>query len=469
MHLPRLMLAAPASGSGKTMITCGLLQAFLERGLDPSAFKCGPDFIDPMFHRKIIGAPSRNLDPFFTDEETTRYLFASHAKEKGISVMEGVMGYFDGIGGSHIQASSYDLACMTDTPVILILNARGMSLSAVPWIQGFVEYEKKLGSRKIQGGILNQAAAMTYQMLKPLIEKETGIKVCGYVPKLQDCQVESRHLGLVTPEEVKGLKERLSRLAHVLEETLDMEQILSIAEEAPDYGEEEWKMPEAARKALGESKTLGLHPKIAVARDEAFCFYYADNLELLERMGAELVEFSPLKDGKLPEGISGLLLGGGYPELYLKGLSENVEMRLQIRRALQKGLPCLAECGGFMYLHEKMEDLEGGEYPVAGALQGKAFYTGRLSRFGYIALEPEPGREPQLLSQGEQIRAHEFHYFDSENPGEDYCAQKPLSKRNWKCVHGNQRSALGYPHLYYWSNPAFALKFLRAADAFGCL
>ena len=160
MRLPRLMLAAPGSGSGKTMITCGLLKAFMERGLCPAAFKCGPDFIDPMFHRKIIGAPSRNLDPFFTDESTTRYLFASHAKDKGISVMEGVMGYFDGLGGTRPRASSYDLACVTDTPVILVLNARGMSLSVVPWIQGFADYQKKLGPEKIRGVILNQTTAM---------------------------------------------------------------------------------------------------------------------------------------------------------------------------------------------------------------------------------------------------------------------------------------------------------------------
>ncbi len=463
MRLPRLMLAAPGSGSGKTMITCGLLKAFMERGLCPAAFKCGPDFIDPMFHRKIIGAPSRNLDPFFTDESTTRYLFASHAKDKGISVMEGVMGYFDGLGGTRPRASSYDLACVTDTPVILVLNARGMSLSVVPWIQGFADYQKKLGPEKIRGVILNQTTAMTYQMLKPVIEKETGIKACGYVPRLPDCRIESRHLGLVTPDEIEGLKERLTRLARVLEETLEMESILSIAEEAPDYTEEDEKIPKAAEGALKQAKETGLHPKIAVAVDEAFCFYYEDNLELFRKMGAELLEFSPLRDQRLPEGISGLLLGGGYPELHVKQLSDNTELRRQIRKALQGGLPCLAECGGFMYLHEKMEDMEGREYPMTGAIPGRTYGTGRLSRFGYITLNPEPEKGQQLLLPGEEIKAHEFHYFDSENPGEAYCARKPAGKRNWKCIHGNKASAAGYPHLYYWSNPAFALRFLEQA------
>ncbi len=464
ISLPRVMLAAPASGSGKTTLVCGLLQAFQEMGLNPAAFKCGPDFIDPMFHEKVIGTPSRNLDPFFTDRQTTRYLFASHGEGRGISILEGVMGYFDGLGGSTWKASSYDLACMTDTPVLLVLNARGMSLSVLPWILGLMEYQKRLGPEKIRGVILNQTTKMTYQTLKPLIEEQAGVKAYGYVPALKDCRIESRHLGLITPGEITDLREKLSRLADVLRETVDLEGILALAKEAPGYGKEERVPPRAAAAALQEAKERLLAPKIAVARDEAFCFYYADNLELLERMGARLLPFSPLRDETLPEGCSGLLLGGGYPELYTGRLSENRTLLETIRKALLSGMPCLAECGGFMYLHEEMEDMEGRPHAMAGVVKGKAFGTGRLSRFGYLTLETE--KSGRLLEPGETIRAHEFHYFDSENPGEDYQAKKPTGRRGWRCVHAKRASAWGYPHLYYWSNPSFALRFLREAQSY---
>ncbi|MFR2955965.1 MAG: hypothetical protein ACLTLE_06335 [Lachnospiraceae bacterium] len=207
LHLPRFMLAAPSSGSGKTMLTCGILQALKNRGCAPASYKCGPDYIDPMFHSRVLGTPSRNLDTFFTGEETTRYLFARSAKHAGISVMEGVMGLYDGVGGITDQASAYDLARVTDTPVILIVNAKGMSLSLIPFLKGFVDYQRADG-RVIQGVILNRATKMTSMLLKEKIEQETGLKLIGYVPELTACRVESRHLGLVTPGEIQDLQTR---------------------------------------------------------------------------------------------------------------------------------------------------------------------------------------------------------------------------------------------------------------------
>ena len=194
LHLPRFMLAAPSSGSGKTMLTCGILQALKNRGCAPASYKCGPDYIDPMFHSRVLGTPSRNLDTFFTGEKTTRYLFANSAKHAGISVMEGVMGLYDGVGGITDQASAYDLARVTDTPVILIVNAKGMSLSLIPFLKGFVDYQRADG-RVIQGVILNRATKMTSMLLKEKIEQETGLKLIGYVPELVACRVESRQLG----------------------------------------------------------------------------------------------------------------------------------------------------------------------------------------------------------------------------------------------------------------------------------
>lgn len=467
VHLPRIMLAAPSSGSGKTMITCGILQALKSRGMEPASFKCGPDYIDPMFHSKVIGAKSRNLDTFFTEDQVTRHLFARTASRAGISVLEGVMGIYDGLGGTSVKASSYDLASVTDTPVILIVNARGMSLSVIPMILGYLEYQKQLGKKVIQGVILNQMTRMTYLLLKDQIEAQTGIRLFGYVPKLTDCTIESRHLGLVTPDEIVDLKQKLERLSCELEQCLDLDGMIALAQEAEDYEDEALQVPDAAAdviRQLSIENNRG-RVRIAVAIDEAFCFYYQDNLDLLKQMGAEIIPFSPLHDNCLPPEADGLILGGGYPELYAKQLSENTVMRTQIRAAIERGMPYLAECGGFMYLHEQMEDMEGSSYPMCGCISGKSYRTPKLSRFGYITLNVN-GQAEQLLACGESIRGHEFHYFDSTGPGTDYTAKKPNGRRQWECIHGNGQSAAGYPHLYYWSDPAFAARFLQRAERF---
>ena len=231
MKIPRVLLAAGASGSGKTLITCGLLQALVNRNLKTASFKCGPDYIDPMFHSRVIGTKSRNLDTFFTDENRTRYLLAKNAADCEIAVMEGVMGYYDGVGGTTSRASAYDLAKTTDTPVILIVNSRGMSVSLAAYVKGFLEYKK---DSHICGVIFNQMSPMLYPRMKQLLEEELSVKVLGYVPKVEDCVIESRHLGLVLPEEIPELKNRLQKLAEVLEKTLDIDGILELAQTAPE-------------------------------------------------------------------------------------------------------------------------------------------------------------------------------------------------------------------------------------------
>ena len=361
--LPRILLAAGASGSGKTLITCGLLQVLVNREKKVASFKCGPDYIDPMFHTRVIGTKSRNLDTFFSGEELTRYLLGKNGADCEIAVMEGVMGFYDGVAGTTTTASAYDLARVTETPVILIVNSKGMSLSLCAYIRGFMEYKK---DSNIKGVIFNQMSPMLYPRMKELVEKELGISVLGYVPKVEDCVIESRHLGLVLPEEIPQLKERLWKLSQVLEKSLDIEGILKLAEEAPELSWEEpsgisWKSPKELR--------------IGIARDAAFCFFYEDNLELLREMGATLVPFSPLTDRRLPEKLDGLLLYGGYPELNGKALEENEAIREEIRSAIGGGMPCLAECGGFMYLHEQMEGMDGKLYKMTGVIPGKTWRT----------------------------------------------------------------------------------------------
>ena len=226
MNNPRIMLAAGSSGSGKTLLTCGILQALLNRGIKAVSFKCGPDYIDPMFHSRVLGTKSRNLDTYFTDEETTRYLFCRTAAGADISVIEGVMGYYDGLGGSTVRASAYDLARVTDTPVVLIVNCKGMSLSSLACVKGYMDYKK---DSRIKGVIFNQMSEALYQRIKEQAEAELGISCLGCVPVMKDMGLESRHLGLVMPDEIEGLRENLRKLADVLEKTLDLKGLLRLA------------------------------------------------------------------------------------------------------------------------------------------------------------------------------------------------------------------------------------------------
>lgn len=453
MKIPRILLAAGSSGSGKTLITCGLLEALVERGLKTASFKCGPDYIDPMFHSRVIGTKSRNLDTFFTGSEVTKYLLTRNARDCEIAVMEGVMGFYDGVAGTTTTASAYDLAKVTDTPVILIVNSRGMSVSLAAYVKGFLEYKK---DSHIKGVIFNQMSPMLYPRMKKLLEEELGVAVLGYVPKVEDCVIESRHLGLVLPDEIPELKDRLHKLAGVLEETLDIDRILELAGEAPD-------LLDAKPESVTDFR-LSAPVRIGVAEDEAFCFFYADNFRLLGEMGAEIVPFSPMEDKQLQDDLDGLLLYGGYPELNGKKLEQNTTMKDMIREKLKAGMPCMAECGGFMYLHEEMEGMDGNFYQMAGVIPGKAYRTPKLSRFGYVTLTQ---KKPALgMEDFGEIPAHEFHYFDSENCGGDFHAAKPESKRGWDCIHGTDTMLAGFPHLYYYGNPEVPKAFLKKCLAY---
>ena len=453
MKIPRILLAAGSSGSGKTLITCGLLEALVERGLKTASFKCGPDYIDPMFHSRVIGTKSRNLDTFFTGSEVTKYLLTRNARDCEIAVMEGVMGFYDGVAGTTTTASAYDLAKVTDTPVILIVNSRGMSVSLAAYVKGFLEYKK---DSHIKGVIFNQMSPMLYPRMKKLLEEELGVAVLGYVPKVEDCVIESRHLGLVIPDEIPELKDRLHKLAGVLEETLDIDRILELAGEAPD-------LLDAKPESVTDFR-LSEPVRIGVAEDEAFCFFYADNFRLLGEMGAEIVPFSPMEDKQLPDDLDGLLLYGGYPELNGKKLEQNTTMKDMIREKLKAGMPCMAECGGFMYLHKEMEGMDGNFYQMAGVIPGKAYRTPKLSRFGYVTLTQ---KKPALgMEDFGEIPAHEFHYFDSENCGGDFHAAKPESKRGWDCIHGTDTMLAGFPHLYYYGNPEVPKAFLKKCLAY---
>lgn len=443
MKLPRILIAAPSSGSGKTLITCGILQLLKNRGKKAVSFKCGPDFIDPMFHSKVIGMKSRNLDSFFTDRETLRGLMKKNSQGSDLAVVEGVMGYYDGLAGISSKASAWDVAGSTDTPAVLLVNCKGMSVSVIPFIKGFLEYKE---NSHIKGVIFNQLSPMMYPRMKKMVEEALPVKAMGYVPMVKDCRLESRHLGLVMPDEIHDLRENLNRLAKILEESLDVEALLHLANEAPPIEEE-----------LKEEDKMDEPVRIGLAMDEAFCFFYEDNLSLLKEMGACLVPFSPIHDSHLPQDLDGLMLHGGYPELYAGALSENRSMRQSIKEAIEEGLPCIAECGGFMYLHEKMQGQDGEYYDMAGAVPGRVHKRERLTRFGYITLSQGKAFGQEI---GE-VPSHEFHYYDSENCGEAFLARKPLSQRSWRCIHSSDTLFAGYPHLYYYGNRKLPRAFLE--------
>lgn len=440
--IPRILLAAAGSGSGKTTVTCALLAAYQRAGVQLSAFKTGPDYIDPMFHRKALGIPARNLDLFLCSEENVRRIFAEGSREASLSVIEGVMGLYDGRSFGGDEYSSNHLARVLEVPTVLILNVKGMSLSAAAVLHGFRTFREN----RIRGVIFNQCSRSMYPYYRDMAV-EQGLIPCGYLPNLPGAALESRHLGLVTADEVDGLQGKLSLLADAAQETIDLEAIRKLAEEAPvldcpePFPQEEWPQ----------------QPVIAVARDRAFCFYYEENLRLLEKLGAKLVEFSPLSDSQLPPEVDGLWLGGGYPEEYAAQLAQNARMRESVRQAVENGLPTVAECGGFLYLLREIAGRDGIFHPMAGVFDGTAQMTDRLQHFGYATLTAQ--KDNLLCPEGGSIRIHEFHYSASTDDGEDFLSVR--GSRSRPTAHATDSLYAGYPHLHLYSNPDFARSFVR--------
>lgn len=450
----KIMIAAGSSGSGKTTVTCGILQALKHMGLKVGAFKCGPDYIDPMFHKSAIGIPSRNIDMFLHDEGTLKYLFKRASANLDIAVAEGVMGYYDGLSMGSDRASSYHIAKTLDMPVILVVNAKGMALSIVPLIKGLLEFRK---DSNIRGVILNRVSAGVYESLKKVIENELPLKVLGYLPHDESITIDSRHLGLVTPDNIDDLNERLEKLLQTSIKCMDMEELINLA------ADEENKQEIKEINVTSPNKNI----PIAVAKDEAFCFYYEDNMDLLKRLGLRPVYFSPLRDRAIPEGVRGLILGGGYPENYAKELSGNTSMLVSVKKELDKGLPCLAECGGYMYLHRSIEGMDGRSYNMTGFIEEDSFRCSHLVRFGYVNITAK--EENAYLLAGESIKAHEFHYWDSTNQRSIFRAEKPDGKRSWDCYDIKNNTLMGYPHLSYYSNINLVRRFVsKACEYKGC-
>jgi cobyrinic acid a,c-diamide synthase len=424
------MIAGTNSGCGKTTVTCAVLAALKNRGLNPVAFKCGPDYIDPMFHRAVTGVAAYNLDPFFLDGGGLRAHIAAHAGE--VDVIEGALGFYDGIAATS-EASAYTVAHETQTPVVLVVSAKGAGASLGAMIEGFARHRT---DNQIKGVIFIGANESRRADLAKIAEA-AGTRMLGTMPRNPEWAMPSRHLGLLTVDEISGLKGILAELGRQAEESIDIDGLLELA----CRGE----LCSPAKKSRPTAGERGSPLRLAIAKDGAFCFMYEENLELLRELGCEPVFFSPIRDKALPPNISGLYLGGGYPELYADALAENGSMRENVKRAIDGGLPTVAEGGGFLYLHD------------CGVIEGKTRKTESLRCFGYITLTAN--RDNLLCKAGERIRAHEFHYCESENPGGAFMAKKAGRELSYPCIHATDTLYAGFPQLYLPANPAFAQHF----------
>jgi cobyrinic acid a,c-diamide synthase len=447
-NAPRLLLSAPSSGSGKTTAAIAVLSAFRQMGLKASAFKSGPDYIDPMFHEEALGAKSRNLDLYMLPEGAVLSLAARNSQGSDVSVIEGAMGYYDGLSVDSDFASSAHLARVLAAPTVLVLDCRGMGASALALLSGFQNF----APNTIKGAILNNASLSHAKALSSAIEERLGIKAYGALPRMPGCALKSRHLGLVTAQEVEGILSIVEKLGQAAREYIDMDGLLRLAESAPPLSVERGQAPSPMGRAL-----------VAVARDRAFCFYYQDSLELLESLGCEIAYFSPLKDEKLPEGADAAYLGGGYPELCLEELSSNRPMLESIRSAVESGMPLFAECGGYMYLHESIKGEGGKAWPMAGLVPGSCEKANALVRFGYCEMRADI--DNSISRAGDAIKAHEFHYYESsfEAQGKGFAFRQSKGGREWKSGYAYKGLVAGFPHIHFHSNPAFARRFASQA------
>ena len=362
-----IVITADKSGSGKTTLTCGLICVLKKRGLKVQSFKCGPDYIDPMFHREVLGVPSSNLDSYFVSGEMLGRLYTERAEKVDISVIEGVMGYYDGLGGVSTEGSTWEIADIVDSPTVLVMDCKGASVSLAALIRGMLEFPNHAAGKYdsgIRGVILNRVSPMFYERLKGVIEENCPeIKVLGYMPEMKDRKIPSRHLGLIEPGDMEDFNSWIEAVSEQLEKTVDVDGLLEIAgttksgkltEEKISEFKASYYTSQTSREDDSKYK-LNTKIKLGIAEDEAFNFYYQENRELLENMGADIVTFSPLHDEKLPEDLDGIIIGGGYPELYADELSANASMREALAAVIKSGLPVIAECGGYMYLNNSIK------------------------------------------------------------------------------------------------------------------
>lgn len=453
--MKKIMVSATSSSVGKTTFACGLMRAISNRNKKVQPFKVGPDYIDTEYHFRASKVKSRNLDEFMLPQEEIKYIFEQNSKDKDISIIEGVMGFYDGYGASKDYCSSANISKILKCPVILIIDAKAMAASSAAIVYGFVNLDKDVN---ISGIILNNVNTEShYNILKSSIEQYCNVKVLGRLPKDEKFTLSSRHLGLTPSFEIGELDEQLDYLSSKIEEYIDVDKILEIAEcKSLDYEEKR-------RDNIKNITSI----KLALAYDKAFNFYYKDNLDLLEHMGVKLIKFSPLNDDCVPE-CDGIYIGGGFPEVFAKELSENKAIRDHIKQLSESGMPIYAECGGLMYLGENVEDMEGNIHQMTGIFEGTSFMKNKLQRFGYC--EGTAKFKTTISDENDIVKGHEFHYsvFQSEFKNA-YDMKKIMSngeEKKWQGGYFKNKTLASYLHTHFCSDYNIAINFIKNIEAF---
>lgn len=442
----RFVLAGTGSGVGKTTFTIGIMLALMKRGLTVQGFKCGPDYIDPTYHTAVTKRPSRNIDSFMMAHDVVRSIVARASQDADVAVIEGVMGFYDGKSPLSNEGSSAHISEITKSPVILIVNAASMARSVAAIVKGFQMLDE---SANIVGVIANQLGSKShFDIVKTAIEKECGIPVIGYLLKGAVPLMPSRHLGLVPAIERGDLDSYFVSLATAIEETVNIDLLLEMTKAQPmDVSQSIFDVQPETQEA-----------HIAVAKDAAFNFYYEENLELLRAYGATLHFFSPLQNEEVPIEAQGLYLGGGFPEEFAEQLAKNEETKQSIRAAIERGLPTLAECGGFMYLTKEIVNRQGKAFPMLGVIPGRVIMQDKLAALGYREITGVEGNF--LISEEEQAKGHEFHYstYEGEHTLPAYFSKGRFRAQQEGYLHKNLVS--GYTHFHFASNPQLVKNWL---------
>jgi cobyrinic acid a,c-diamide synthase len=452
MSSRRLVIAGTGSGVGKTTLTIGLMSALRKKGYTVQGFKCGPDYIDPTYHTAVTGRMSRNLDSWMLNNELVKEIVIRGCEGADISIIEGVMGFFDGKNPMNNSGSTAEISLITESPVVLVVNCASMARSAAAIVKGFQEF---LNEANIVGVIANRVGSEGhFKIVQTAIEQECGIPVLGFLKRDEELTIPERHLGLIPSVERGELDPFFDRLGDIVLETIDVDSLYELAKASP------LKVKESQFKRRQQAEV-----RMAVARDAAFNFYYQENLEMLEAAGAELVEFSPLKGEILPERVDGLYIGGGFPEEFAHELAENKEVKNSIRSAIEKGLPTLAECGGFMYLTESLETTDEKNYEMVGIIPGKVKMQPKLAALGYREITAEEGN---FLLEGDlRARGHEFHYSTFHPRTEFQSAYQTIGMRgNKQEGYRNGNLIAGYTHFHFGSCPELVENWIKKCKEF---
>lgn len=493
--MKKIVISAAASGQGKTTVALGIMRALTKKGYKVQPFKVGPDYIDPAFHKASCGRPSVNLDGWLLGDpedeakdarcngEDARLnradssadirikeLVSKYGQDADIAVIEGVMGLYDGAGNDPMDCSTAAVAKLLDAEVLLVISPGASAATAAAVARGLFDFRELKAAGVILNGIYSEEH---YQSVRGSMEEYAGIKVFGYLPTRDELKLGSRHLGLTQSCENEKIDEFLDNLAEIVAENIDLDQMIASLEDTVDFSchedtddvcclENNDEICGNQNKSRVEDNS---RPIIAVAKDEAFNFYYEENLRLLTEKGAKVEFFSPIRDKSLPVGTKGIYFGGGYPEVFAEELAKNKALMKQIKESADHGMPIFAECGGFMYLQKSLKDMNGKELEMVGIFNGRAEMTERLQNFGYNTVESL--EDNWLLGKGEKIRGHEFHKStilrDEINGAVQVCKIRKGKKVNWSCGM-NYKNVFGmYPHIYFPSKPELAERFVKKA------